>query len=181
MLRSLEVVIDAASWAPNPVPRELLTRAGPRPVNVLAALLYTAIVTRPPTVHGFHLSDYWAWLRYHPAIAATPDLRLRPEWDDVDSHQKTVLSDELGVGFTTQFIAEALDCSEFMDTLFVVNVLDPTKFSLSGGAKRGPRNRRTTLRVIGGRTTSCSNARARRLLAQPCKMQSHVVRLKKET
>jgi hypothetical protein len=65
-------------------------------------------------------------------------LCLCEEWWDVDSHQKTVLSDELGVGFTTQFVTEALDCSEFTDTLYVVNVLDPTGLSLMGGAKRGP-------------------------------------------
>src|SRR5437773_4310658 len=125
MLRNLEIVVDSQSWAPKRVPRELLSCAGPRQVNVLVALIYTALVTRPPTVHGFHLSDYWAWLRYQPAIAATNDLRLRAEWDTVDSHQKTVLSDELGVGFTTQFITEALNCSEFTDTVYEVNVLDP--------------------------------------------------------
>ena len=118
MLRNLEIVVDSQSWAPKRVPRELLSCAGPRQVNVLVALIYTALVTRPPTVHGFHLSDYWAWLRYQPAIAATNDLRLRAEWDTVDSHQKTVLSDELGVGFTTQFITEALNCSEFTDTVY---------------------------------------------------------------
>jgi hypothetical protein len=136
--RTLDVVVDSASWAPRPVPRELSTRAGSRQVDVLGALIYTALVTRPPTVHGFHLSDYWAWMRYFPAIAETSELRLCEEWRNVDSHQKTVLSDELGVGFTTQFITEAFDCSEFTDTLYVVNVLDPTKFSLAGGAKKGP-------------------------------------------
>jgi hypothetical protein len=139
MQRNLEVVIDSASWAPKPAPAELVKRAGLSKADVLGALLYTAYVTRPPTVHGFHLSDYWAWLRYLPAIAASSDLRLCADWDNVDSHQKAVLSDELGVGFATQFVTNVFDCLEFTDTLYVVNVLSPTRFSLKGGAKRGPR------------------------------------------
>lgn len=139
MRRTLEVVIDSESWHPKSVPPELRTSAGSRQVDVLIALIYTALVTRPPTVRGFHLSDYWAWLRYIPAIAETADLRLCEEWENVDSHQKMVLSDELGVGFTTQFMAEVFNCTEFTDTLYVVNVLDPAKFYLKGGAKRGPR------------------------------------------
>jgi len=138
MKRKLDVVVDSKSWAPKPVPPEINARVGRRNIDVLVALIYTALVTRPPTIRGFHLSDYWAWLRYFPALAKCERLCLCQEWWDVDTHQKTVLSDELGVGFTTQFITEALDCSEFTDTLYVVNVLDPTKLKLMGGAKRGP-------------------------------------------
>lgn len=126
-------------FIPQPAPTPLLKRAGSRQVDVLGGLLYTAYVTRPPTVYGFHLCDYWAWLRYLPAIAASGDLRLCEDWDNVDGHQKAVLSDELGVGFTTQFVSEVFNCSGFTDTLYVVNVLSPTKFSLKSGVKRGPR------------------------------------------
>jgi hypothetical protein len=139
MQRTLEIVVDAVSWAPKGVPPELKSLVGPRSVNVGIALIYTAIGTRPPTVRGFDLSDFWAYLRYAPAIADRPELRLREEWETVDPHQKTILSDELGVGFTTQFVTEALDCSEFTDALYVIKVLKPGKFTLKGGAKRGPK------------------------------------------
>jgi hypothetical protein len=139
MIRTLDVEVDRESWKPGSVPTRLRARVGRRQVNVLEALLFTAITTCPPTAFGFHLSDFWAWLRYEPAIASTPSLRLREEWTDVDSHQKSVLSDELGVGFTTQFVTEALDCLEFTDTIYVVKILEPNKFKFKKGAKVGPR------------------------------------------
>lgn len=138
MNRTLDVVIDQASWGSKPVPPELIARTGKRDVNVLAALLFTAIATRPPTVRGFDLSDSWAWFRYLPAMANGSELRLRPEWEDVDTHQKRVLSDELGVGFTIQFVTEALDCVDFADTLYLIKLIDPNGLYLISKAKRGP-------------------------------------------
>ena len=137
MNRSLDVVIDSESWTTAPVPVELSTRVGTRQVNVLDALIFTALWTRPPCVYGFYLSDRWAWHRYSPAIAVRSELRLREEWKSVDPHQKTILSDELGVGFTTQLIQEAFCCGEFTDTLHVVNVLEPDSFTLASTARSG--------------------------------------------
>lgn len=139
MQRGVQVSVDAGSWGSKPVPPELSKSAGDRQVDVLLALIYTAMVTRPPIVHGFHLSDIWAWLRYLPAIGDSRDLRLRPEWQDVDRHQKNLLSDELGVGFTSQFVGEVLGCWDFTDALYVINVLKPKRFSLKGGKKTGPK------------------------------------------
>lgn len=137
MNRSLRVVLDSKSWGSTPVPVELNTRVGIHQVNVLCALLFTALWTRPAKVHGFHLSDLWAWHRYLPAIAGTNDLRLREEWKSVDPHQKTILSDELGVGFTTLLIQEAFRCGEFADTLYVAKVLEPDNFRLASTARAG--------------------------------------------
>ncbi len=137
MNRILEVLVDSASWAPNPVPVELSALVGTRSVNVLTALIFTALWTRPPTNFGFHLSDLWAWHRYLPALATTSELRLREEWTTVDPHQKTILSDELGVGFTTLLIQEAFQCGEFVDTGYVIKVIDPARFYLYGGAGAG--------------------------------------------
>jgi hypothetical protein len=137
MNRTLELVIDTGSWAPEPVPVELSARAGERQVDVLAALVFTALWTRPPVIYGFHLSDLWAWHRYLPALATTSGLRLREEWTSIDRHQKTILSDELGVGFTTLLIREAFNCGEFIDTLHFVKVLEPSSLSLLEGARAG--------------------------------------------
>lgn len=137
MNRSLEIVIDSGSWGSKSVPAELSARAGERQVNILVALVFTALWTRPPVVYGFHLSDLWAWHRYLPAIAATNELRLREEWTSVDRHQKTILSDELGIGFSTLLIREAFECSEFIDALHFVNVLEPNSLFLLEGARAG--------------------------------------------
>jgi hypothetical protein len=137
MNRSLDVIIESGSWEPASVPAELSTLGGTRQVNVFHALLFTALWTRPPQVYGFHLNDLWAWHRYHPAIAGTDDLRLREEWRSVDPHQKTILSDEFGIGFTTLLIQESFHCGEFADTLYVVNVLEPNSFRLTSAARVG--------------------------------------------
>lgn len=139
MKRTLEVLVNAASWPNGVVPSPILSAKGPRSASTLLALIFTARCTRPPTATGFHLSDFWAWFRYGFAFDGGPGLRLRPEWDLVDAHQKTVLSDELGVGFTTHFLAEKFGCREFADAVYTVNVLKPGMFSLGKSATRGPR------------------------------------------
>jgi hypothetical protein len=139
MLRSLEVLIDSKTWPNAKVPAEIVSLGGARKVDVLLALIYTALCTRPPEVYGFHLSDLWACFRYVPAISDSPDLRLRREWERVDPHQKTLLSDELGVGFTTSLLATELGWLDFADALYVARFLEPKNFSLIGSAKRGPK------------------------------------------
>ena len=101
----IEVLPD--SWEPPATPPASLTTAAqtsPATINVLCALMFTASWTRPPVRYGFSLADCWAWLRYFPAVAPTPDLRLCDEWTMLDPHQKTVLSGDFGVGFTTWFL-----------------------------------------------------------------------------
>jgi len=139
MIREVNIAIDRGTWPSGIVPRSIGALVGPWSANVLLALLHTAIWTRPPGLAGFHLSSVWAWLRYGPAIATSSDLRLCSEWSAIDSHQKAVLSDELGVGFSTYLLAEKLGILEFADTNYVVNVLAPHKFALLPSAKVGPK------------------------------------------
>jgi hypothetical protein len=137
MLRSIDIEVDKTSWVTGNVPKEISQLIGTRSINVITALIHTALWTRPPITHGFHLSDFWACLRYYPAIDDSNDLRLRETWSLVDPHQKTILSDELGVGFTTQLLIEELGCKHFADTLYVVNILHPGKFDFAKPAKKG--------------------------------------------
>lgn len=128
MLRSIDIEVDKTSWVTGTVPREIAQLIGTRSINVITALIHTALWTRPPVTYGFHLSDFWACLRYYPAINDSNDLRLRETWSLIDPHQKKILSDELGVGFTTQLLIEELGCKHFADTLYVINALGSTKF-----------------------------------------------------
>jgi hypothetical protein len=112
MRRTVEVEVDASTWTKGAkLPRALTKLAGTRSVDMLLALLHTAIWTRPPQVHGFDLSDCWAFMRYGPALAQTSDLRLRPEWTDLSAHHKTILSDDFGVGLPTMLLCRALRVS----------------------------------------------------------------------
>jgi hypothetical protein len=139
MFRDVQITVNRTSWpADQTPPPPLLNLAGWTQISVLHTLIHTALWTRPPVIQGFHLSDYWAWLRYGPALACTTDLRLCPEWKDVDPHQKTLLSDEFGVGATTSLLAVGLNCREFVDALYVLRTLMPGQFTLRRASKHGP-------------------------------------------
>lgn len=141
LTKTLQVEIDAASWpAGSAVPASLtaLANAGTISVDVLQAMLYVGLMTRPPVSYGFDLSDCWAWLRYGPALKATTDLRLCDEWTTLDPHHKTILSGDFGVGFTGLLLAQALGFRKYSDTLWVVNTLGNAGFAYTSTAARGP-------------------------------------------
>jgi hypothetical protein len=130
--KNVNVELDASSWTSlgKTIPPKLinLSSSGPRKMSVRIALLHTALCTRPPKSTGICLADYWAWLRYGPAIDSALDLQLRAEWKNIDPHQKTVLSDELGMGFTTYLLSRVLKFKSFADTIHFVNVTNPGKY-----------------------------------------------------
>lgn len=141
LTKTVQVEIDAASWpAGRPVPAALTAMAnnGSVSVDVLQAMLYVGLMTRPPVSYGFDLSDCWAWLRYSPALKASPDLRLCDEWTTLDPHHKTILSGDFGVGFTGLLLAQTLGFAKYSDTLWVVNTLGNAGFAYASTTKRGP-------------------------------------------
>lgn len=138
MLRSVVTTVDATTWRGKAVPPEVQRLSRVKQVDVFAALLHTAIWTRPPRYQGFLLNDLWAWMRYAPAIAATADLRLREEWTDVDPHQKTILSDEVAVGVLTSVLTSDMNCIDFADTAWALKNVLGSQFKLKKMAKRGP-------------------------------------------
>ena len=141
MNRRVDIEVLSDSWPASTGPPGGLAAAvqsSPTHVDILASLLFLGLWTHPPVTHGFSLSDCWAWLRYFPALATTPDLRLRDEWTTLDPHHKTVLSGDFGVGFTTWFLSQVLGFVRYSDTLWVVNSLRPGRFCLPPSARRGP-------------------------------------------
>jgi len=137
--KDVNIEINVGSWtaAGKAVPSQLTGISTPRKMSVGVALLHTALRTRPPQSTGMSLADYWAWLRYGPAISDSADLRLRPEWSEIDPHQKTVLSDDLGMGFTTYLLARTLKFKSFADTLRFVNVTNPGNYKFLHVSKNG--------------------------------------------
>lgn len=63
-----------------------------------ATLLLIGHLTSPTLSSGVSLSEFWAWVRSSYAVSGTADLRLTSEFADLDSHQKTILSDDFGMG-----------------------------------------------------------------------------------
>jgi hypothetical protein len=86
-------------------------------VDVAKAFLNAGTLSRPPSFTGLHPSDFWAWIRYYSALTPGPDLHLDAAWRHLDPHQKTILSDDWGVGFTTSVIGDALGIVGWTHTL----------------------------------------------------------------
>jgi hypothetical protein len=137
MKRKVNIDVDPNRFPNNRRPHGYGKLAARADIDVRAMLLHTAVWTRPPTMQGFHLADCWAWLRYANAFDSSADLRLRPEWNDVDPHQKTILSDELGVGVATYLLADTLGFQRFVDTNYMIRTLAPAQFRLLRCSKRG--------------------------------------------
>lgn len=138
--RNIDLTIDVDSWS-SAIPSEIEALSGLTSVSLCVdiALLITAVVTRPPQVYGFSLADAWAWLRYRPAFSNTSDVRLKTEWKDIDPHQKTILSDEVAMGFTAYLCASQLDFAVIANTEYVLRVVAPPGIHLGKSNKTGPR------------------------------------------
>ncbi|REJ21513.1 MAG: hypothetical protein C6W54_17720 [Bacillaceae bacterium] len=138
--KKINIDVVSTTWTMNgkSPPISLAKLSGKKDINILLVMIHIAIRTRPPLSYGFTLGDIWAWLRYFPAISTTTELRLKPEWEEIDSHQKTILSDDWGVGFSSCVLTEALNLIEIIPTNYLVS--HSPYFSLgSAGGKTGPR------------------------------------------
>jgi hypothetical protein len=111
----------------------------PEPIDVAAVLNVIGILTTPPLSGGASLSELWAFVRYFFAITQDDDLRLTSDFQEMDPHQKTILSDDFGVGFSMHWLAQRLDLIAACDgRYFIENHLTSVGGTYTGGtAKRG--------------------------------------------
>lgn len=143
MIRSLDVFVDHASWPPSgsPLfPSSFTPGVSSYDVQILPTLLLIGQLTTPPLARGVSLSEFWAWVRYLYAVSPDPDLRISEDFATLDSHQKTILSDDFGMGIPVGYLIGKLgfvgwsDGRYFMDRMSAL-VSGP----LPVPRKRGPR------------------------------------------
>lgn len=67
-------------------------------INIPSMLLMIGFLTTPASTAGISLSEFWAWVRYLAAVTPDADLRLTRGFSSLDAHQKTILSDDFGMG-----------------------------------------------------------------------------------
>ncbi|WP_147470123.1 hypothetical protein [Corallococcus sp. AB049A] len=138
--RHLLINVDVGSWGRKPIPPKIMALHNQRySIDMREVLALVALLTAPPIALGFELDNSWACARYLPALDKGPFLRLRPEWTELDPHQKTVLSDDFGMGLTTLLLFEALDTIYFANTQYLVKTLNTPAFSLKPSQKSGQR------------------------------------------
>lgn len=137
--RSLNIEVVANTWPRSTLPPAFVGVGPSEIVDVASVLNLIGILTTPPLSGGASLSELWAFIRYLFAITSDPDLRLTREFLDMDPHQKTILSDDFGMGFTMHWLARKLNLVAACDgRYFIENHLHRVGGAYTGGtAKRG--------------------------------------------
>ncbi|MCA1509923.1 hypothetical protein [Bradyrhizobium sp. NBAIM01] len=72
------------------------------------ALLMLGSLTLPSLISPASPARTWAWLRYFLAITDADDFRITRDFSELDPHLKSILSDDLGVALSTQWLFDRL-------------------------------------------------------------------------
>lgn len=143
MDRILAVNIDRATW-PKPGVRPLFPRcfySGQRSydLNIPAMLMMIGYLTTPTSSTGVSLSEFWAWVRYLAAISNEANLSLTHSFAELDAHQKTILSDDFGMGVPILWLCDKLSLAQIVDgRYFMQKIAASVGATQRRTAKRGP-------------------------------------------
>lgn len=96
-------------------------------------------LTTPTSSTGVSLSEFWAWVRYLAAISSDPHLSLTRSFAELDAHQKTILSDDFGMGVPILWLINKLSLTAIVDgSYFLKRIAVSVGADQPRTAKRGP-------------------------------------------
>ena len=180
MNRRLDVTVDQSTWPKPPrlptFPSTFQHGTTPLDLNIPQLLLLIGYLTTPSHAFGTSLSEFWAWVRYVNAVSDDSDLRLTREFSDLDAHQKTILSDDLGMGVPIYWLYEQLSLELIVDGRYFMDRLSTANGAYVGTQpKQGPRkapdfvarDSSGTWHVIECKGTQSGDAYRRRQLGRP--------------
>jgi hypothetical protein len=98
-------------------------------------LNHLVLLSTPPQIEGFELGG-WATARYLPALTMGPLLQLRAEWNNLDQHQKTLLSDDFGMAVPTHLLMSALNLRSIAPTNYLLKHLNGLGHTLGGSVPK---------------------------------------------
>jgi hypothetical protein len=137
MRRTLLVSQDKQFGTKYMLPK--LQKNGPWSCHLSKAFLMIGILTSPPRFQGGQSSFLWPAIKYASAIDPQDTwLRLRSSWTTLDAHQKTVLSDDFGMGIPALYLLENHGFDSFADTSFLLRYLGRNVTKINVKPKRGP-------------------------------------------
>lgn len=144
MNRRLEVTVDRSTWPKPPglpaFPSRFQDGTRPLDLNIPQLLLLIGYLTTPSHAFGTSLSEFWAWVRYLNAVSDDSDLRLTREFADLDAHQKTILSDDFGMGVPIYWLAERFPLEPPVDGRYFMDRQSAASgMNVGGRPKQGPR------------------------------------------
>lgn len=143
MQRNLKVDIDASTWPGGGLqplfPPTFTSGQSSCALNVPQMLLMIGYLTTPISATGVSLSEFWAWVRYLAAIANQSDLSLTRSFWELDAHQKTILSDDFGMGVPMLWLQDKLSLVQIVDgRYFMQRIASSLGATQAQTAKRGP-------------------------------------------
>ncbi|MCL1697346.1 hypothetical protein [Lysinibacillus sp. BPa_S21] len=133
---NIDLMIDHSTWIGKTVPPQLASLSSSLSFNLIELLLHVADATKNPNYLGRSLNDFWAFLRYSRCFEASGNLRLVREFNDIDAHQKTILSDDIGMGISSLVMDRTFGVKALTDTSFFLKYL--TSLSTISTGKKGP-------------------------------------------
>ena len=143
MDRLIRITVKKRTWPPRgQLPRFPKSfHAGHQlyDMNIPSMLLMIGYLTTPAATTGVSLSEYWAWVRYLAAFTDDNELRITSSFSSLDAHQKTILSDDFGMGVPMLWLGDRLSLELIVDGNYFLQ-----KFGASVNAaqrrtaKRGP-------------------------------------------
>lgn len=107
LTRKLAIEIDATSWGRARVPL-WIGASTTHNMDLGKALLMLGTLTLPGMISSASPAILWAWVRYFLSIAGDDNFRITRDFSELDPHQKGILSDDLGVALSTQWLFDRL-------------------------------------------------------------------------
>lgn len=143
MIRTLDIYTDDTTWpatgAPS-FPTSFTAGVSNYNIAILPTLLLIGQLTTPQIARGVSLSEFWAWVRYLYAVSSDSDLRITKDFANLDSHQKTILSDDFGMGIPIGYLVGALGLVSWSDGRYFMDRMSALmQGPLPVPRKRGPR------------------------------------------
>ena len=140
MNRTIRVEVDPSTWlGPTVFPQSFPTTTETADINIPSLLLLIGFLTTPSRSAGVSLSDCWAWVRYLHSISNDPDIRITNAFAELDSHQKTILSDDFGMGLPIYWLSSKLQLHSICDgRYFIDRIASSVGANSVRKAKRGP-------------------------------------------
>ena len=138
--RTIAVRIDATTWPAGSVPPASFSGTGSYSLDIYELLLLIGELTTPEFGRGVTLSEHYAWVRYLHALTPGPRLQISNPFLELDAHQKTILSDDFGMGIGIYWARDKLGLRDAIDgRYFIMHLMARNRATLTQRAnKRGP-------------------------------------------
>ena len=115
----IDVDVDGKTWLTHssgmPIQFQRASRGTVQDnINFPEMLLLLGQLTTPIYASGVSLSEHWAWIRYLKAVNCDEShLSITRAFSGLDPHQKTILSDDFGVGISVYWLKQSWGWSTF--------------------------------------------------------------------